>query len=163
MEIIMAFEIGQRVKVVGDEYKLSTCGTGGTLGQTGIVIENDDPDKDDLSCRVKLDNQLMFWFAESNLELIPDDGKRPAQYPPLRAMVDDKPLDNWMQVLGKPLAASQPHLYLLGHYRSDIYDIEQFAKDTPRFILMSTIACSNAAIGGSETQPYHIVFVIDEE
>lgn len=110
------------------------------------------------------------WYEAQHLEAIPDDGKQStatpqpfAQYPLLRAMVGARPLNTWKQVLNSyPLAASQPHLYLLGYYRSDIYDLEQFAKDTPRFILMSTIACSNAKIGGSETQPYHIVFVITE-
>ena len=39
------------------------------------------------------------------------------QYPPLRVLIDGKPSQTWQQVLeSKPLAASQPHLYLAGYY-----------------------------------------------
>lgn len=160
----MVFEIGQQVRIIGTYDQLNRYAAGRCFGMSGRIAAINSDDPDGVTHQVEFDNgKLPVWVQPQHLELIPDDGKQPVQYPLMRAMVGDKPLNTWQQVLySKPLAASQPHLYLLGHYRSDIYDLEQFTKDNPRFILMSTIACSNAALGGSETQPYHIVFVIAE-
>lgn len=60
------------------------------------------------------------------------------------------------------LAMRQPHLFFAGEYRDDVYNIAEFAKSTPNFILMATMVATNQALGGTETQPYYLVFVIAE-
>lgn len=211
----MDFQIGQRVKVVGNERDLAQIGAGGTSDKAGIIVEIGTPDDFGLSHLVKIDdNDSVFWYSEAHLEFMPDAptpifkvGQRVKtgdsvvtapncigevvkigddnvclnmpgygdvwyesqhleliteaptpevkQYPPLRVMVTaSQPSQTWQQVLaGKPLAASQPHLYLLGEYQLVSHgDLPVLAfKD---YVLMNTQA---------DSEGNFLIFMIDEE
>jgi hypothetical protein len=115
----MGFEIGQRVKVTGSKDELELYSAECGYGLTGTVIEIDD-DTDGIRVKPEEGSMLSIWYKPRHLELIPDDGKRSAQYPPLRVMLtDSQPTQTWQQVLdSKPLAAQQPHLYINGNYET---------------------------------------------
>jgi len=153
-------KIGQRVKVIASKDELSLHSAERGHGCTGTVIDTR-MIGDDMSCHVKLEGKSTdcLWYKLQHLELIPDDGKQPptppVKYPPLRVMAtDSQPSQTWQQVLAsKPLAVSQPHLFLRGIY--DLWTIEDMRQADELYIVMDCVPLPDVTI-------YYRVFVIAE-
>lgn len=136
----MGFEIGQEVEYRSFDFDWKRATIIRKANEFSYVLN---------------DGEVEFERLVNVIRLIPDDGKQPVQYPPMRAMVGDKPLNTWQQVLAdKPLATSQPHLYLLGKY--DVWIDGDMNESTQPYLVMNMEMCDG------QQKAYYRVFVITE-
>lgn len=170
-EMNQQFEVGQRVKIVNLPDTLSEYSAERGAGKTGVVTEINLGDPDGITCLVTLDGERKytssFWFKPQHLELIDDPTPQPAaiQYPPLRNMVDGKPLKSWQDVLRyHPLAERQPHLYIKGYYEfvtASSVEMISFLNERPHTLIFDfnpPLDADNESDFGT-----YRVFVITEE